>query len=72
MAFSKLDKIESLNIEQLEELVQVDSSWVIAHLERDTVFDAHRVRLLIELGLKQAEELKRVKEELARVKSEGL
>ena len=52
--FSKSDKLESLSAEQLKLMGDSDPIFVVGFLESSSVYDVHRVRLLMELGAIEA------------------
>lgn len=54
---TKNDSVESLNIDQLKWLSDVDAHFLIDHVERNTVFDSQLTRLLLKLGAIKAQEL---------------
>lgn len=51
------DTPESLSREQLKLMANSDSSLLLYHLESTTSYDVHRVRLLLELGVREAKRL---------------
>lgn len=52
--YSKPDSIDRLSDDQLELMANTDNHILVLYLETKTHFDAHRVRLLLELGAIEA------------------
>lgn len=52
--YTKSDTIQTLTPEQLDLMAKTDSSLLIGYLERNTIFDVHRIRLMLELGASDA------------------
>ena len=52
--YKKDDTIESLSVEQLELIAATQSDLLLVFLEKRTLFDVHRVRLMLDLGVVEA------------------
>ncbi|GBG14555.1 BolA family transcriptional regulator [Novimethylophilus kurashikiensis] len=52
--YSACDTLDSLNSEQLELLSKSQCDLLIVYLAERTHFDAHRIRLLLEMGAIEA------------------
>lgn len=61
--FNESDTIGGLSKDQLSLMARSDHEFLICYLEDRTILDAHRIRLLIELGViaakQKLEELER-------------
>lgn len=55
--YKALDEIGNLNTDQLDLMVRSDHGPLIDYLEKNTIFDVHRIRLLLELGQERANEM---------------
>lgn len=52
--YSKDDTVETLSREQLELIARTDSDILLRVLADTTIFDVHRVRLMLDLGVVKA------------------
>ena len=52
--FSEHDTIGDLTFDQLESMASSRHDILVDYLEHETIFDAHRIRLLLELGVREA------------------
>lgn len=55
--YTETDKKEDLDAGQLELMTKSDHSFLIDYLQHNTRFDAHRIRLLLELGQVKAKDM---------------
>jgi len=62
--YTVMDKKDNLTKDQLESMANSDHSLLIRYIEENTIFDAHRIRLLLELGCEKATDMA-IKEEVA-------
>lgn len=53
-SYTAQDMVETLSVEQLDLMARSDCDWHISVIEDTTLFDAHRIRLLLELGRVEA------------------
>jgi hypothetical protein len=58
VTFTEHDTKETLTVEQLELMAQSDDEFLTDYLAERTIFDAHRIRLLLELGSDKAKEMR--------------
>lgn len=52
--YTKEDTIDSLSTEQLVLMANSDHQTLIQYIEENTIFDAQRIRLLLEMGAEEA------------------
>lgn len=52
--FTEADTIDTLNPEQLQEISRSDNRYLLGFLERNSVFDVPRVRLMLEMAVAAA------------------
>ncbi len=52
--YSKNDTLDGLTLDQLDLMARSDPSFVVRFLDENSGYDAHRIRLLLELGAIEA------------------
>lgn len=52
--YSEQDTVANLSKEQLELMAKSEHDWVVSFIEERTLFDVHRIRLMLELGAIEA------------------
>lgn len=51
------DRIDALSPSQLDLIARTDNGILLRYLELNTIFDVHRIRLMLELGAVEARRL---------------
>jgi len=52
--YNKTDTIDSVTKDQLELIAETDSVWLLNFIEDRSIFDVHRIRIILELGIIEA------------------
>jgi len=52
--YTQADSIDALSNEQLELILRSENDVLISWLEENSIFDSHRIRLMLDLGAVEA------------------
>jgi hypothetical protein len=52
--YTKSDTLNTLTPEQLDLMAKTDRNILLHYLEKNTIFDVHRIRLMLELAASEA------------------